>query len=94
MYNSTIQENFTLPSKGLIYDQKFDPTITLRSMTVMEEMKRLSYNASEYKVMSEIIDDCIYVINKDDSTKEFAEKLIKNNYKIEQYKTYTIYYEL
>lgn len=59
MYNSTIQENFTLPSKGLIYDQKFDPTITLRSMTVMEEMKRLSYNASEYKVMSEIIDDCI-----------------------------------
>lgn len=56
---TTIQETFTLPSKGLLYAEKFNPNITLRSMTTEEEMKRLSYSDSEYALMSEIIDDCI-----------------------------------
>lgn len=55
----TIQESYTLPSKGKLYDVEFNPTVTLRSMTTAEEMKRLSYSTSEYKLLSEIIDDCI-----------------------------------
>lgn len=55
----TIQESFTLPSKGKLYNVEFNPTVTLRSMTTAEEMKRLSYSESEYKVMADIIDDCI-----------------------------------
>ena len=56
---TNIQEVFTLPSKGKIYDVDFNPKVTLRSMTTMEEMKRLSHSDSEYKVMAEILDDCI-----------------------------------
>lgn len=55
----TIQEEFILPSKGLIYREKFDPHIRMRSMTVAEEMKRLSPATNPYKMMSEIIDACI-----------------------------------
>ena len=55
----TIAEEFTLPSKGLIYDQRFDPTIELRSMTVAEEMKRLTYTERPFKLMSDIIEDCL-----------------------------------
>lgn len=55
----TISETFTLPSHGLVYDVQFDPHITLRSMTTAEEMKRLSYSDTPYKLMSEIIEDCI-----------------------------------
>ena len=55
----TIQEEFILPSKGLIYKEKFDPHIRMRSMTVAEEMKRLSPATNPYKMMSEIIDACI-----------------------------------
>ena len=56
---STIFETFILPSKGKIYDKAVNPTITLRSMTVMEEMKRLSPTDMPYKVMSDIIEDCM-----------------------------------
>ena len=59
MNGVTIHESFTLPSKGLLYSEKFNPTVTLRSMTTEEEMKRLSYSDSEYEVMTSIIDDCI-----------------------------------
>jgi len=59
MKTTTIQERFTLPSKGLLYAEKFNPTVTLRSMTTEEEMKRLSYNELEYENMAEIIDACI-----------------------------------
>lgn len=55
----TIQEEYSLPSKGLLYATKFDPTIKLRSMTVADEMKRLQRSDNPYKVMSEIIDDCL-----------------------------------
>lgn len=56
---TTIQEDFSLPSKGLIYATKFDPHIKLRSMTVADEMKRLQTTDYPYKTMTEIIDDCL-----------------------------------
>lgn len=57
--NTTIQEDFTLPSKGLMYNKPFDPHIRLRSMTVEDEMRRLSPTKTPYKMMSEIIDSCL-----------------------------------
>ena len=57
-YN-TIWEEFELPSKGLIYDKTINPNIKLRSMTTAEEMKRLSHTETPYKVMSDIIEDCM-----------------------------------
>ena len=59
MTNATIFESFTLPSKGLIYNKEIDPHVTLRSMTTMEEMKRLSPSDTPYKVMSDIIEACM-----------------------------------
>lgn len=59
MKQTTIQESFTLPSKGLLYSEQFNPKVTLRSMTTEEEMKRLSYSDSEYELLAGIIDDCI-----------------------------------
>lgn len=56
---STIYESFTLPSKGMIYDKDINPVVTLRSMTTMEEMKRLSPTDTPYKVMSDIIESCM-----------------------------------
>jgi len=56
---STIVENYTLPSKGLIYKTPFNPDITLRSMTLAEEMRRLQIAEDIYRPMSEVIDDCI-----------------------------------
>ena len=56
---STIVENYTLPSKGLIYKTPFNPEITLRSMTLAEEMRRLQISEDAYRPMSEVIDDCI-----------------------------------
>ena len=56
---STIYETFTLPSKGMVYSQPINPTVTLRSMTTMEEMKRLGPTDAPYKVMSDIIEDCM-----------------------------------
>lgn len=56
---NTIWEDFELPSKGMIYDKPINPRISLRSMTVAEEMKRLSPTETPYKVMSDIIEDCM-----------------------------------
>lgn len=55
----TIKEDFELPSKGKIYSKKFDPSISLRSMTVEDEMKRLAPSQNPYKSMSEIIESCL-----------------------------------
>ena len=55
----TINETFTLPSKGLVYDGKVPETFTLRSMTTQEEMKRLSHSDLPYKNICEIIDACL-----------------------------------
>jgi hypothetical protein len=57
--NYTISESYLLPSKGLIYDKPIDPNFTVRSMTTSEEMKRLSPTETPYKVMSEIIEECL-----------------------------------
>jgi hypothetical protein len=57
--NYTISESYSLPSKGLIYEKPIDPNFTIRSMTTAEEMKRLSPTETPYKVMSEIIEDCL-----------------------------------
>ena len=58
--DSSIKETFTLPSLGKPYGiAGFSPKVTLRSMTTEEEMKRLSYTDDEFKLMAEIIDDCI-----------------------------------
>lgn len=51
-----------------------------------------SFGKYYFELPDEIIDDSIYVINQDNTTEEFVKELIENNYKIEQYKTYTIYY--
>ena len=59
MAEYTIAENFTLPSKGLVYKEKVNPVVKLRSMTVEEEMKRLAYSELPYKMLAEIIDDCL-----------------------------------
>lgn len=55
----TIKESIKLPSLGKLYGEEVNPNLTMRSMTTAEEMKRLSYSDSEFKVMTEIIDDCI-----------------------------------
>lgn len=59
MSNTVIQEYFTLPSLGKIYNREFDPVVKLRSMTVAEEMKRLSVTDFPYRSMCDIISDCM-----------------------------------
>lgn len=54
-----ITEEYTLPSKGLVYNKKFDPEFTIKSMTLADELKRLSPSKNVYKHMSEIIDNCL-----------------------------------
>ena len=56
---AVIQEDFCLPSMGKAYNKPFDPHFRMRSMTVMDEMKRLQFTENQYKLMCEIIDDCI-----------------------------------
>lgn len=59
MNDYVIAEDFTLPSKGLVYSKAVKPNVKLRSMTTEEEMKRLGYSNLQYKLLSEIIDDCL-----------------------------------
>lgn len=54
-----VSEEYTLPSKGKIYDREVKPIVKLRSMTTNEEMKRLSPSERAYKNMADIIDDCL-----------------------------------
>ena len=58
MSEYTIAEELTLPSKGLVYKQKVNPLVRLKSMTTQHEMQRLSRSDRPYKPMCEIIDDC------------------------------------
>lgn len=57
--NYTIAETYTLPSRGLIYSKKVNPDVKIRSMTTVEEMRRLSHTDSPYKTLCDIIDSCI-----------------------------------
>lgn len=59
MEDFTIAEEYTLPSLGKVYDKQIDPVIKIRSMTTEEEMKRLGHSDSAFKLLSEIIDDCL-----------------------------------
>ena len=55
----TIAETFELPSKGEIYGSKFDAHVKLKSMTLRDEMKRTSQNATPHRNLCEIIDGCL-----------------------------------
>lgn len=57
--NARIAEVFTLPSKGLIYEEEVNPEVVLSSMKTKHEMLRLSATDDSQKIMSQIIDDCI-----------------------------------
>lgn len=59
MTDYTISEHYVLPSKGLIYKEAINPNITLRSMTTRDEMKRLTKTDTPYKLLCDIIEDCI-----------------------------------
>jgi hypothetical protein len=59
MTDYTIVNEFTLPSKGLVYPKQINPQIKLRSMTTAEEMKRLNSSDRPYKNLADIIDDCL-----------------------------------
>lgn len=59
MADFTIAQDYTLPSEGKVYGQDVTPNVKLRSMTTVEEMKRLNHSDKPYKVMSEIMDDCL-----------------------------------
>lgn len=62
----SIYESYTLPSKGELYPKKINAEIKLRSMTGLEEKKRLSQPKAIYDVMSSVIDDCM--IDRDKSS--------------------------
>ena len=57
--NTRIAESFTLPSKGLIYEEAINPDITIGSMKTKHEMLRLSASENNNKIMADIIDDCL-----------------------------------
>jgi len=59
MADYTIANEYTLPSQGKVYSREINPHFKLRSMTTLEEMKRLNHSDRQYKAMSEIIDDCL-----------------------------------
>ena len=59
MNNFTIANEYTLPSQGKVYDKEIIPTFKLRSMTTVEEMKRLNHSEKPNKNIAEIMDDCL-----------------------------------
>ena len=59
MKDYTIVEECTLPSLGKIYTPKINPEVKLRSMTTVEEMRRLAPSEHTYKNLCELIDDCM-----------------------------------
>lgn len=59
MNNYTITGSFILPSLGKVYQTEIDPSVTLRTMTTAEEMRRMQSSDYPYKVMSDIIRECI-----------------------------------
>lgn len=57
----TIVKNITLPSMGQIYEVPFDPTVSMRSMTIADEMRRLQITDDTYRSLAGIIDDCLEI---------------------------------
>ena len=59
MNEFTIANEYTLPSKGKVYNKEININFKLRSMTTVEEMKRLNHSDKPNKNIAEIIDDCL-----------------------------------
>ena len=60
MENYTISEYVELPSKGVIYtDKTVAPEVHVSSMTTRHEMQRLAPSKLQFKVLCDILDDCI-----------------------------------
>ena len=59
MNNFTIANEYTLPSQGKVYDREMNPNFKLRSMTTIEEMKRLNHSDRPNRNIAEIMDDCV-----------------------------------
>lgn len=57
--DARIAETYTLPSKGMIYEEEVNPNVILGCMKTKHEMMRLSATDYSNKVMADIIDDCI-----------------------------------
>ena len=55
----TIAEGYDLPSKGAIYEVKVNPHVELRSMTARDEMQRLAPSTMPFKVLADIIENCM-----------------------------------
>lgn len=55
----TNAEEFTIPSLGKIYNKTVNPVVKLRSMSTEDEMLRLSHSERPYKVLCDMIDNCI-----------------------------------
>lgn len=59
MNNFTIANEYTLPSEGKVYNKEINLNFKLRSMTTVEEMKRLNHSEKPNKNIAEVIDDCL-----------------------------------
>lgn len=59
MEDFTITGTYTLPSLGKVYSGNVNPDVTIRSMVTADEQKRLNPSDRPYKVMANIIDDCM-----------------------------------
>ena len=57
MENIRIEEEFTLPSKGVIYEEEVNPQVLLSTMKTKHEMLRLSASEESQKIIAQIIDD-------------------------------------
>lgn len=54
-----IAETYTLPSQAKLYKQGVSSIVKMRSMTTEHEQQRTSKTDYPYKMLSDIIDDCI-----------------------------------
>ena len=68
-----ITEQFLLPSRGLLYGDKFDGNLTLRAMTTIEERMRTG-SEDYYATMSEIVNRCIVDNENPDGTYKIDSK--------------------
>lgn len=59
MEKSTIVEQFILPSRGKIYDKEVNPIVSLSGLKVWQDLKRTSPTEMPYKLMSDIIEECM-----------------------------------
>lgn len=58
MEDFTIKETYKLPSLGKVYDVEVPEDITIRSMTINEEMMRLGGNGT-WRALADMLDACI-----------------------------------